>query len=76
MAESFLLDQKRMLPCAAYLDGEYGYQDLYLGVPVVIGKGGVERIIELPLSEAERAMLDKSAQAVQAVVDVVKGSKS
>jgi malate dehydrogenase len=75
MAEAFLLDQKRLLPCAAYLEGEYGYKDLYLGVPVVIGAGGVERIVEIPLSEDEKAMLKKSADSVQKVVDLVK-SKS
>ncbi len=75
MAEAYLLDQKRLLPCAAYLDGEYGYKDLYLGVPVVIGAGGVERIIEIPLTADEKAMLKKSADSVQKVVDLVK-SKS
>ena len=75
MAEAYLLDQKRLLPCAAYLEGEYGYKDLYLGVPVVIGAGGVERIVEIPLSADEKAMLKKSADSVQKVVDLVK-SKS
>ena len=72
MAEAYLLDQKRLLPCAAYLDGEYGYKDLFIGVPVIIGGNGVEKIIELPLSEEEKAMLKKSAASVQSVVDVVK----
>ena len=72
MAEAYLLDQKRLLACAAYLDGEYGYKDLFIGVPCVIGGKGVEKIIELPLSEEEQAMLKKSAASVQAVVDVVK----
>jgi malate dehydrogenase len=75
MAEAYLLDQKRLLPCAAYLEGEYGYKDLYLGVPVVIGSGGVERIVEIPLTSDEKAMLKKSADSVQKVVDLVK-SKS
>jgi malate dehydrogenase len=75
MAEAYLLDQKRLLPGAAYLEGEYGYKDLYLGVPVVIGAGGVERIIEIPLTDDEKAMLKKSADSVQKVVDLVK-SKS
>jgi malate dehydrogenase len=74
MAESYLLDQKRLLPCAAYLEGEYGYKDLYMGVPVIIGGRGVEKIIELKLSEDETAMLKKSAQSVQSIVDVVKGT--
>ena len=72
MAEAYLLDQKRLLPGAAYLEGEYGYKDLYLGVPVVIGAGGVERIIEIPLTDEEKAMLKKSADSVQKVVDIVK----
>jgi malate dehydrogenase len=72
MAEAYLLDQKRLLPCAAYLDGEYGYKDLFIGVPVIIGGNGVEKVIELPLSEEEKAMLKKSAASVQSVVDVVK----
>jgi malate dehydrogenase len=72
MAESYLLDQKRVLPCAAYLEGEYGYKDLYMGVPVVIGAGGVEKIINLELNAEEQAMLKKSAESVQKIVDVVK----
>ena len=72
MAESYLLDQKRLLPCAAYLTGQYGYSDMYMGVPVVIGAGGVEKIYELSLTEDEKAMLAKSAKSVQGVVDVVK----
>ncbi len=74
MAEAYLLDQKRILPAAAYLTGEYGYKDLYMGVPVVIGGKGVEKIIELSLTEDEKAMLTKSAASVQSVVDVVKAS--
>jgi malate dehydrogenase len=72
MAEAYLLDQKRVLPCAAYLEGEYGYKDLYMGVPVVIGAGGVEKIIEVDLNVEEKAMLKKSAESVQKVVDIVK----
>jgi malate dehydrogenase len=71
MAEAFLLDQKRLMPCAAYLEGEYGYRDLYLGVPVVIGAGGVEKIVEVQLNAEETGMLKKSADSVQKVVDVV-----
>ena len=74
MAEAYLLDQKRLLPGAAYLDGEYGYKDLYMGVPVVIGAGGVEKIVEIKLTDEEKAMLKKSADSVQKVVDVVKKS--
>lgn len=73
MAESYLLDQKRLLPCAAYLEGEYGYKDLYMGVPVLIGGRGVEKIVELDLTDDEKAMLKKSASSVQSIVDVVKG---
>jgi len=72
MAEAYLGDQKRLLPCAAYLEGEYGYQDLYMGVPVVIGKGGVERIVEVELNAEEKAMLEKSADSVKKVRDLVK----
>ncbi len=72
MAEAYLLDQKRLLACAAYLDGEYGYKDLFIGVPVVIGGNGVEKIVQIKLTDEEVAMLKKSAASVQAVVDVVK----
>jgi malate dehydrogenase len=72
MAESYLLDQHRLLPCAAYLDGEYGYKDLYMGVPVMIGAQGVEKIFEIELTAEEKTMLEKSAGSVRAVVDVVK----
>jgi malate dehydrogenase len=74
MAEAYLLDQKRLLPCAAYLTGEYGYKDLYMGVPVIIGGKGIERIVEIALSNDEKAMLAKSAASVQGIVDVVKKS--
>ncbi len=74
MAESYLLDQKRVLPVATYLDGEYGYKDLFIGVPAVIGGKGVEKILELDLTEDEKGLLKKSAASVQAVVDVVKKS--
>lgn len=74
MAESYLLDQKRVLPCAAYLEGEYGYKDLFMGVPAVIGAGGMEKIITLDLTKDEQTMLAKSAASVQGIVDVVKKS--
>jgi malate dehydrogenase len=70
MAESYLHDQKRLLACAAYLTGQYGYRDMFLGVPVVIGAGGVEKIVELELSDEEKGMLAKSAQSVKGVLDV------
>ena len=72
MAKAYLRDEKRLLACAAYLDGEYGYKDLFMGVPVVIGGKGIERIIDIPLTEDEKAMLAKSAKSVQAVVDICK----
>jgi malate dehydrogenase len=65
MAESILKDKKKVLPCAAYLRGEYGIRDLFIGVPVKLGSAGVEQIIEITLSEAENAALQKSAAAVQ-----------
>ena len=72
MAESYLRDKKRVLPCAAHLDGEYGIKGLYVGVPAVIGAGGVERIVELTLTTRERNRLDKSVAAVQDLVDACK----
>jgi malate dehydrogenase len=69
MAESFLRDKKRVLPCAAYLNGEYGVKDLYVGVPVVLGAKGVERVVEIELTGAEQAMFDKSVDAVGGLVD-------
>jgi malate dehydrogenase len=72
MAKAYLHDEKRLLACAAYLDGEYGYKDLFMGVPAVIGGKGIEKIIEVPLTEDEKAMLAKSAKSVQAVVDICK----
>jgi malate dehydrogenase len=72
MMESYLKDKKRVLPCAAYLNGEYGIKDLYVGVPVVIGAKGVERIVEIQLSGAERTMFEKSAEAVASLVEACK----
>jgi malate dehydrogenase len=72
MAESYLRDKKRVLPCAAYLNGEYGIKDLYVGVPAVIGAKGIERIVEIQLNGAERAMFDKSAEAVRTLVEACK----
>jgi malate dehydrogenase len=69
MAESFLKDRKRVLPCAARLQGQYGLDNLYVGVPVVIGAGGVERIIEIDLDRGERAMFEKSVEAVRGLCD-------
>jgi malate dehydrogenase len=74
MAEAYLQDQKRLLPAAAYLEGEYGYKDLYMGVPVILGGKGVEKIVEIALTADEKAMLKKSADSVQGIVNVVKAA--
>ena len=75
MAESYLLDKRRVLPCAAYLNGEYGVKGLYIGVPTVIGAKGVEKIIEVALSADEKAAFDKSVAAVKSMCDVAKNLK-
>ena len=72
MAESYLKDQKRVLPCAAYVDGPYGIKGLYVGVPTVIGEGGIERIVELDLTSDEKAALLKSANAVAGLIEACK----
>jgi len=72
MAESYLLDKKRVLPCAAYLDGQYGVKSLYVGVPVVLGAGGVERVVEIELGKAEKALFEKSVAAVQGLIEEVR----
>ena len=68
MAEAYLKDKKRLLPCAAHLSGQYGVKDLYVGVPVILGAGGVERIVELPLNDKEKAMFDVSVDAVRGLM--------
>ncbi len=73
MAESYLKDKKRVLPCAAYLSGQYGVKNMYVGVPVVIGAGGVERIIEIDFNKAEQKMFEKSVAAVQSLCDACVG---
>ncbi len=72
MAESYLKDKKRILPCAAYLSGQYGVKDLYVGVPVVLGAGGVEKIVEMQLTPDEKAMFDASVKAVRDLMDVTR----
>src|SRR5438876_3803459 len=72
MAEAYLRDKKRVLPCAAWLTGQYGVKDVYVGVPVVLGAGGVERIVEISLDAGEKAQFDKSVAAVKSLVEVVK----
>jgi len=71
MAESYLKDKRRVLPCAAYLNGEYGVQDMYVGVPAVIGANGVEKIIEISLNTQEKQMFDHSVEAVQMLLEKV-----
>jgi malate dehydrogenase len=72
MAESYIKDLKKILPCAAYLNGEYGVKNLYVGVPVKIGKNGVEKVIEIDLSVEEKKQFDNSIQAVQRLIDAAK----
>jgi malate dehydrogenase len=72
MVEAVLLDKKRVIPVAAYLEGEYGLNDIYFGVPVVLGAGGIEKIVELQLDESETALVQKSADAVRSTIEVLK----
>ena len=72
MAESYLKDQKKQLPCAAYLDGQYGFKDLYAGVPVIVGKDGIEKIIEINLSNEEKINFNNSIKSVQELCDAAK----
>jgi malate dehydrogenase len=76
MAEAYLKDKKRVLPCCAYLNGQYGVKGLYVGVPVVIGAGGVEKVIEIKLNAAEKKEFDASVGAVKGLVDVVRRMRS
>ncbi len=73
MAEAYLKDQKRMLPCAAWVDGALGLKGMYVGVPTIIGAGGIERIVDITLNKAEQAMFDKSVDAVKGLVEACKG---
>mgnify|MGYP000538777463 CR=1 FL=1 len=73
MAEAYMKDQKRVLPCAAYVDGAYGLNGFYVGVPTVIGAGGVERIVEIEFNKDEKAMFQKSVDAVKGLVEACKG---
>lgn len=75
MAQSYLLDQKRVLPVAAYLQGEYGFHDLYAGVPVILGQGGVERILELALDATEAALFEASVRGVADLLSTLKNNK-
>src|SRR5690606_16666554 len=73
MAESYLRDKKRLLPCAAHLTGQYGVKDLYVGVPAIIGAGGVERIIEIGLNRSEQKMFEHSVEAVRGLCEACTG---
>jgi len=73
MAEAFLKDQKRLLPCAAHVDGAYGLNGFYVGVPTVIGAGGIERVVEIKMNKDEQAMFDKSVDAVKGLVEACIG---
>jgi len=76
MAEAYLGDQKRLLPCAAYVDGQYGVDGLYVGVPVIIGAGGVEQIVEIALDDEAKANLGVSVDAVKELLVACKGIDS
>src|SRR3546814_20119422 len=76
MAEAYLGDQKRILPCAAYVDGQYGVDGLYVGVPVQIGAGGVEKIVEIELDGADKAGLQVSVDAVKELLEACKNLDS
>jgi malate dehydrogenase len=71
MVDAVMLDEKRVLPCTAYLEGEYGIDGLYMGVPVKLGAGGIEEIVELDLTDEEQTALQASADAVREVVGVL-----
>jgi malate dehydrogenase len=75
MVEAILKDEKRIFPCCAWLTGEYGLKDIYLGVPVVLGKNGIEKILELQLNDSEKALLATSATHVKEVMDVLDNMK-
>jgi malate dehydrogenase len=71
MAESYLFNQRRILPCAVHLNGEYGYSDVYAGVPAIIGGKGVEKVLELSLEKAEKDQFDASVQSVRGLIEDV-----
>ena len=73
--DSILFNQKRVLPCSAYLQGEYGYEGIYLGVPVKLGARGMEEIVQITLSESERRALDKSAESVRELLRVMEPAR-
>ena len=71
-ADAYLKDKKRLLPCAAYLSGQYGVNGIYVGVPVILGAGGVEKIVEIELNAEEKAMFDHSVKSVKELVEITK----
>ena len=73
MAESYLKDQRRLLPCAAWCDGQFGLDGFYVGVPTIIGANGIEKIVEIKMSKDEQAMFDSSVEAVKGLVTACKG---
>jgi malate dehydrogenase len=75
MAASILRDEKRLLPCACFLNGQYGFEGIYMGVPAVLGKEGVERVLEVPLDNESRIQMQKTAGAIQADVQILKDLK-
>jgi malate dehydrogenase len=74
MVDSVILDQRRVMPCSVYLDGEYGYRDVFLGVPVKVGARGVEEILQIDLTGDEKAALDRSADSVRELLAVMRGA--
>jgi len=74
MAAAYLNDQKRLMPCAAYLTGQYGYEGFFMGVPIIVGKDGVEKIVEIALTDDEKKMLETSANAVKGIVEIVEST--
>ena len=72
MAKSYLFDKRKIMPCAAYLNGEYGEKDIYVGVPVVIGKNGVEKIVEITLNDSEKSDFKKSVNSVKELINSIK----
>jgi malate dehydrogenase len=71
MAAAYLNDEKRILPCAAQLQGEYGYEGFFMGVPCILGGGGMEKVVEISLTDHEKTMLETSANAVKGIVEIV-----
>ena len=71
LVDSIINDQRKMIPCSAYLEGEYGYSDIFIGVPCIIGRNGIERIVELPLNDEEKALFAASEAAVAKTTSVL-----